>query len=142
MNQSSKEQRSPMHDSVEPRVYPMNYIIGIINTKEDVDNAVKSLHEAGFAEDAIDLFTGEEFVKQIDPSGEYHGLKWRIIRALQHLGGEGEIYDRFKEAMLAGYYTISVPGKELETREQAKKILKEHNAYDLHFFGKGAIEDL
>ena len=39
-------------------------------------------------------------------------------------------------------YTISAPGKELETREQAKKILKEHNAYDLHFFGQGAVQDL
>ncbi len=142
MSQSSKEQRSPMYDSVEPRIYPTNRIIGIIDSKEDVDNAVKSLQEAGFAEDAIVVFTGEEIVKQIDLGGEHHGPKWRIIRALQHLGEEGEIFDRFKEAMLAGHYTISVPGKELETRGEAKKILKEHKAYDLHFFGKGAVEDL
>ena len=113
-----------------------------MSNKEDVDNAVKSLQAAGFAEDAIVVFTGEEIVKKIDTSGEHHGPKWRIIRALQHLTEEGEIYDRFKEAMLAGHYTISAPGKELETREQAKKILKENNAYDLHFFGIGSIEDL
>ena len=142
MNKSSKEQRSPMHDSIEPRMYPTNRIIGIINAKEDVDNAVRSLQEAGFAEDAIVVFTGEEIVKQIGFSEEHNSPKWRIIRALQHLGEEGEIFDRFKEAMLAENYTISIPAKESETREQATKILKEHNAYDLHFFGKGAIQDL
>ncbi len=142
MSESSKEQKSPIHGLAKPHVYPTNQIIGIINAKEDVDSAVKSLQEAGFAEDAVEAFTGEETVKQIDPSGEYHGLKWRIIRALQHLTEEGEIYDRFKEAMLAGYYIVSAPGKELKTREQAKEILKNCNAYDLHFFGKGAIEDL
>ena len=43
MNKSSKEQRSLMYDSIEPRVYPTNRIIGIINSKEDIDNVVKSL---------------------------------------------------------------------------------------------------
>ena len=33
MSESSKEQRSPMHDSVEPRIYPTNRIIGIINNR-------------------------------------------------------------------------------------------------------------
>ena len=113
-----------MHDSIEPRIYPTNRIIGIINSKEDVDKAVESLRAAGFAEDVIVVFTGEEIAKKII-DGKDQGPKWRIIRALQHLGEEGEIFDRFKEAMLAGYYTISAPGKEPATREQAKKILKE-----------------
>jgi hypothetical protein len=60
--------------------YPARKVIGVVDTLGDLEAALSALGAAGFKRGSIQVFSGEEGLRCIDPRGEHHGLLGRLIR--------------------------------------------------------------
>ena len=122
-------------------LYPTNKVIGIIDDADDCKAALNDLRAAGFTADAIEVLSGKEDARRLDPTGEEHGPMARFARWIQKAGDmEPEHVRRHEQEVQAGHFGIGVIAKEPEAREKVRKILKAHNGHFINFYGQWAIE--
>ena len=121
--------------------YPTNRVVGTIASAEHADAAVKSLVEAGFERQAIDVLSGQEDLSRLDPTGSEHGVLERLQRALIRAGRPAEEYKhlmRHVEDVRAGRFVVMVLAPEREARTIAADILSAHRAEFVGFYGRWA----
>lgn len=120
--------------------YPTRKIVGVVDNSHDLDAVLSALAAAGFAAEAIQVFSGEEGICRIDPDGSYHGLVGRLTRIIQAIGAEHEHMRRYEEELRAGHYlvVISVPDDEVE-RQRAAAILSKHGGHFVDYYAPLAI---
>ncbi|HEU4689480.1 MAG TPA: SgcJ/EcaC family oxidoreductase [Vicinamibacterales bacterium] len=123
--------------------YPTNRVVGTIADAEHADAAIKTLMEAGFDRQAIDVLHGDEDLSRLDPTGADHGVLERLQRALIRTGGPAEEYKHLMhhvEDVRAGRFVIMVLAPEREGRTVAADILNAHGAEFVGFYGRWAWE--
>ena len=134
------EQRDIQRDS-DFILYPTNKVIGIIDDPNDCKAALKDLKDAGFTANEIEVLSGEEDARRLDPTGEQHGPLARFVRWIEKAGDmEIEHVTRHEQEVQAGHFGIGVQAKEPEAREKVLQILKAHNGHFINFYGHWAIE--
>ncbi len=116
---------------------PYNKVVTVVETKDELDNALAALKRVGFAE--TDLFThhGEEGREYLDPDGEHHGFLFRLRRKYQRLQGtEKRMLDGADEALDAGYYLlgIQIDGSE-ELQVKARDAIDPFTEHSIYFCG-------
>src|SRR6266545_1989322 len=123
--------------------YPARKVIGVVDTSGDLEAALSALRAAGFAREWIQVFSGEEGLRCIDPRGQHHGLLGRLIRIIQSIGEEQEHMRRYEHELRAGHYlvVISVNDGEAE-RRRAATILSRHGGHFVDYYGPLAIVHL
>lgn len=136
-----KISKPDFYDSGKLPTSKKNRVMGIIQNMRDVEDAIDELYDTGFQEDLV-VFSGQEAVEKVDLSGSRHGILGRVVRTMQQLGEDYTQFQRYEQAWLDGYYTVSIPANSPEETEQIKMILEKHQAYELVFFGNLIIEKL
>jgi hypothetical protein len=122
---------------------PVNRVVGVIDDPEVVPGILASLHKAGFADDKIHVFVGEEGERNLDLAGTHHGWRARITRGLQQLGFESDVFHEADAELKAGHALIGVlTDGSAEQRSQVARVLRAHHVHSLHFFGSLEVEDL
>jgi len=123
--------------------YPMRKVIGVVDTPHDLDSALSALVAAGFGPETIQVLSGEEGIRAIDPAGVYHGLLGRLTRIIQAIGSEHEHMHRYEEELRAGHYlvVISVPDDEA-ARKRAAAILGKHGGHFVDYYRPLAVVHL
>jgi hypothetical protein len=141
-------QRSTVRSATEKELdrflrYPARKIVGVIDTSHDLDAVLASLGAAGFTPESIQVLSGDEGIRSIDPDGSYHGLLGRLTRIIQAIGAEYEHMHRYEEELRAGRYlvVISVSDDEAE-RQQAAAILRERGGHLVDYYGPLALVHL
>ena len=121
--------------------YPTNRVVGTIASAEHANAAVKSLVEAGFERQSIDVLSGQEDLSRLDPTGSEHGVLERLQRALIRAGRPAEEHKhlmRHVEDVRAGRFVVMVLAPEREARTIAADILSAHGAEFVGFYGRWA----
>lgn len=139
---SRKKQSSPYHNDKFFLAYPAHRIFGIIEDEASVEKVKEALYGLGYSEQAVVADTGADAVKRVDAEGAHSGVRGRLTRAMQHLGGEAEIFKRYSLAMQHGKYVISAPIDTDEDRDAVADLFRMHGASQINFFGKGSVESL
>lgn len=122
---------------------PVNRVIGVVDDPREVPATLASLREAGFPEDAVHVFLGEEGERSLDLEGTHHGLRGRITRTLQRYGYEADVFTEAEEELRAGHALLGVlTDGSAEQQSRAARAMKSHHAHSLHFFGHMEVEDL
>jgi hypothetical protein len=123
--------------------YPTRKVIGVLDTPHNLDAVLSALVAAGFGPESIQVLSGEEGIRAIDPAGGYHGLLSRLTRIIQAIGQEHEHMHRYEEELRPGHYlvVISVPDDEAR-RQRAAAILSEHGGHFVNYYGPLAIVHL
>jgi hypothetical protein len=123
--------------------YPARKVIGVVDTLGELEAALSALGAAGFGPESIQVFSGEEGLRCIDPRGEHHGLLGRLIRIIQAIGEEQEHMRRYEHELRAGHYlvVISVTDDEAD-RRRAAAILSRHGGHFVDYYGPLAIVHL
>ena len=137
-----KTERSPFFDDDQFLAYPMNRLFGIVETRAQVDAILEGLYAMGYSEQAVNAATGDEAVERVDMDGERSGLRGRIVRAIQHLGGEYEAMQNYMAAMSAGRWVVTVPVDDDEERAEIIALFEQHGAERLAHFKKALVEYL
>jgi hypothetical protein len=104
---------------------------------------VETLNKNGFSADEIGVLTGAEESTKLDAATGNKGLLSKLATAGVDAGDrDTEYISKYRRALLNGRAVIAVVANNHETRESARKILKEGNARFITFFGRFATEVL
>ena len=124
--------------------YPTDKLLAVIDSPKDVAAALDDLQAAGVGRDEVTVSVGEAEARRLDGSGERHGFKGRLLRALQQGAGDVEVkhFKRYEQELLDGHYLVEVPAKDGERRGRVHQILKTHGAHFINYYGSWAVEDL
>jgi hypothetical protein len=89
---------------------PVNSVTGFFDSHDQLDPAVQSLREAGFGDQDVGVFGGEEGAQTLDLSGQRHGfavqLWWRQVEAI--FSDQEELHQLADQTLRAGAIGIGV----------------------------------
>lgn len=121
---------------------PVNRVTAIYGTREPLNAIIESLGRAGFAEQAIDVFIGEEGAEKLDLKEKKLGFVVRFLRDLEMMfSDERETHNQLDEALRNGGMSINVlTGSADEKKKSAAGILKANNPQDVRYWGQLSIE--
>jgi hypothetical protein len=122
--------------------YAEDYLVGIFPDTAALESAATDLIERGFNEDGLDAYCGIEGAKELDPTGEEHGLLTRITRVVQNVFAEFDGLREYAAAAEAGACVLATPIPDEEQRETAIEVYRRHNADLISAFGKMTVERL
>lgn len=121
---------------------PLDNLIGVFHDAAELDTAVLELKNAGFPEQALRSFVGEEGIREMDFDGSGHGIGAELLRYLQHIGPDRTYLERYEKYMRDGDALLMVHAPEKESRMSAAEILRKHSAHRVTFFGPLTIEEV
>ena len=124
------------------RAYPKNRVIAILASPSVTAAAVQDLIGAGVPAGSIETVCGEEGLREVDFTGERHGLLARIIRAVQGTGELAEYKERFEHALRGGECLLAVDAAETFTRQLVHQRLRARGAHYINFFAPLGVERL
>jgi len=124
--------------------YPMNRVVGIVDSVGDTQGALRDLQAAGFTADEIRVLTAEQGAHRIDVNGDEHGPLAHVVRSVQELLGDYDIEHatRYQQELLTGHFGIGVIARDAEDRGKVRQILKEHHGHFINYYGRWAMENL
>ncbi|MDQ4148799.1 MAG: hypothetical protein M3164_02210 [Actinomycetota bacterium] len=115
---------------------PVNRVTALMDSPDGVAAAVEELTQAGIDRDEIFVLSGQKGAERIDVSGRHHGLRGRIYRFVEQMGGLSEEVARAADHMAAGGLAISVPAKEEEIANNVADILEGHGGHEIIHHGR------
>ncbi|MGH7624447.1 MAG: hypothetical protein ACREOJ_03910 [Gemmatimonadaceae bacterium] len=145
---------SPSHDDVtagstqpaaEAPRYPVNHVVGIIDTRTQLEPAVCALLESGFLESEINIGSGQADADALDVNTGRTGLAHLAIRFAERLGlstDEMDTKERYEQALREGHFVVAVLAPSDAHNQSAARILKDHDGRFVNFLGRFTIESL
>ncbi|MGH2721041.1 MAG: hypothetical protein ACRDJO_05500 [Actinomycetota bacterium] len=116
-----------------------NTLIAALDDVEDVKAAIEELVAAGFPKEEIYVLGGKEGAEKLDPTGEHHGLRGRLVRLLERFGEETLLLEQHAEHLERGGLTVVVPADD-EQVSRAAAVAGRHGAHDMFHLGEGHWE--
>jgi hypothetical protein len=122
--------------------YPRELVVGLLGDEENLQQALAALKEAGFRSDRYDVLHGEQDADSLDVTGDAHGLRGHVIRALQTVSSyDLEHARRHAEHLRAGHYVLAV-GADEDAKQQAAEALRAAGGRSIHYYAENYIESL
>jgi hypothetical protein len=118
---------------------PVYRVVGLLTDKSQIPAISAELRSAGVDVAAVEILCGEQGARILDEHGRYHGLRARVVRALQRLGYDGTTLAIYDEALRNGDLLLHVPAGPAERRSIAA-LLQRHHVHDVGYFGPGTFE--
>lgn len=123
--------------------YPSNKVVGVIDSPDDLQDALASLQDAGIKLEDVESLCGEPGIARLDRSGQRHGLVARLIRLAQFVGEEQTHLQRHEEELSKGHFLVSVVvGRDEAVKNKVRDLLHAHGGHYLHYYGRYAVQDL
>ena len=129
----------------EPIRYPTNHVLAVLDSRGVTNAAVAALEAGGFLDSEIQVGTGAAAADALDATTGRRGLADMLIRLAERIGvtdEEMETKNRYEQAMRENRFVLSVAAPTSERKEQATRILREHGAHTVAFFGKHTVEHI
>lgn len=120
---------------------PRNRLVARLPNADAAALALAELTGAGFPRDEVFVISGDEGLRRMDPEGQHHGLKGRLIRAVDYMT-YGEIIAEDAAHLEAGGAIISLPGDDEDERDRAVTVLRAHDASRIRYWGQSTFEDI
>ncbi len=128
-----------------PVRYPTNSVIGVLDTEDQLDAAVRSLTAGGFLESELHVAAGAAAADAMRASTGRTGLAGLATRIAARLGVENaemEFKAHYEEAMREGRYVLVVAAPTDDRKERATALLSAAGAHAVSFHGRFTIEGL
>jgi hypothetical protein len=124
--------------------YPNNSLCAIIEKNDNAGNTLDALIAAGIPKEDIDIYYGKKGVEVIDSDATHHGLLASIAKVFRGYGDEeNKSLHIYEAAVENGYYVFTVKAKDNDAeKEKVRKILANHSARDINYFGSWVVEAL
>jgi hypothetical protein len=135
----------PTEGGREPIRYPTNHLVAVLDNPGVTTAAVTALEAGGFLESEIRVGTGSAAADELDATTGRRGLADMLIRLAERIGAtneEMETKNQYEQAMRENRFVLLVAAPTAERKEQATRILREHGAHTVAFFGKHTVEHI
>ena len=117
---------------------PIYHVVGLLTDKPQISAISRDLESAGVDVAAVEILCGERGAAILDEHGRYHGLRGRVVRAIQQLGYDGTTLSLYDEALRHGDLLLRVPARPADRRCIAA-LLQRHQVHDVGYFGPGTF---
>ena len=121
---------------------PEHQILARLPGPDEAAATAEALAGAGIPADQVFVLCGEEGAKRLDPTGRHHGLKGRLVRLTQAITAYGDMIRDDGLYLEAGGVLIIVPARDGDERERAQRVLRQHGASAMRYFGEDTWEEL
>lgn len=122
---------------------PTDHILAVVNDPADAPGVVATLSQAGIEPNNVTLLRGPEGAARIDATGEATGLTPRLRQAMSFtLADQMPDFILYEAALRDGRAVLAVPVTSDETKQAARRILRDHGAHFVNFFGRFVTEEL
>jgi hypothetical protein len=121
---------------------PKGSVTAFFPAGQDFEPALQALEDAGFGEDRIDVFTGEEGAEKLDVDGRHHSMWVRFVRSVEdNVTDDAYLVHRMDSFLRSGgaIVAVYVHGKRKE-RDQVIEILKNNGGTEPVYYGKWVTE--
>jgi hypothetical protein len=124
--------------------YPLGLVVGVFRSTEQLERAEEGLERAGLTSQRSEVLHGEEDARSLDISGDAHGLRGRLIRALQKASSPDlDHARRHAQYMRDGDYVLAVEvGNDEDAKRGVADALRAAGAEFLNYYGENYIESL
>ncbi|MFL5447646.1 MAG: hypothetical protein ACJ8AP_16510 [Gemmatimonadales bacterium] len=132
-------------NETEPIEYPVNRVVGILDTPAQTTCAVDGLVGGGFLESEVAVGHGPEPAERLASGTGRRGFQDWFIRFTERLGhrnAEMEMRDRYEQALRDGHTVIGVQAPTEERKDLAVQILRNCGAHFVNFFGRFNVEQI
>lgn len=122
---------------------PRNALYGVFDDLLAVRDLSQQLLDAGFGERQVQVLTGEEGIRDLDPDGRHHGLVSRLLRALQSITDERDHIEHYVGELLQGRHVVAVgvPG-DPQSVQQLCAMFKDCGGHYIHHYGPYVVQEL
>jgi hypothetical protein len=120
---------------------PRHRLVARLSDPDAAASAFADLIGAGFRTDEVFVISGDEGIRRFDPTGQHHGLKGRVVRAVDYLT-YGELIEEDTAHLEAGGVIISLPARDQNERERAEEVLRARHASRMRYWGDWTFEDI
>lgn len=96
---------------------------------------------ARFPKEEIYVLGGKEGAGKLDPTGEHHGLRGRLVRLLERFGEETLLLEQHAEHLERGGFSVLVPAGD-EQVSTAADVVSRYGAHDMFHLGEGHWEPI
>jgi hypothetical protein len=123
--------------------YPRRLVVGLLRDEQGVQRASERLRRGGFESDRYTVLHGADDARSLDVTGEAHGLRGEVIRALQAASGDDlDHVRRHAEHLAGGGYVVAVAvGEDEDAKQRAADALRADGEF-LNYYADNYIESL
>lgn len=122
-----------------PVRYPVDHVLGVIDTAEQLRAALAALEAGGFMSSELGVRCGEAMADRLAETTGRTGLSDLAMRFSEWIGlanDEMEVKHRYEAALREGHFIVSVAAGTDERKDAAARILREHGAHFVNFLGR------
>ena len=138
--------QEPVDRSTEPVRYPVNHVVGILETPEEVTSTVEALLRGGFLDSEVEVDCGgQASADRLRAATGRTGLLDAILRVTEALGlphDETEVKHRYEQGLRDGQFLVMVQALTDDRKERAGQILREHGGHFINFLGRFTREEI
>jgi hypothetical protein len=123
--------------------YPRRLVVGLFHDEQGVHRASERLRRSGFESARFTVLHGAGDARSLDVTGEAHGLRGEVIRALQAASSDDlDHVRRHSEHLAGGGYVVAVAvGEDEDAKRRAADALRADGEF-LNYYADNYIESL
>lgn len=128
-----------------PIRYPTNHVVAVLDSEQQLTDAVEGLIGGGFIDTEVHVTCGTEAADRLKESTGRGGLAGLALRIADRLGIQDEEMEykaHYAQAMRDGHFVLRVAAPTEERKARAAQILQERGAHSVSFLGRFSIEGL
>ena len=123
--------------------YPTDSLLGVVDSGATAAQVAAALKAAGIRDRQISVMRGDESASRFDPTGAVHGVLTRIRRVVSFTVMD-QLPDMawYEAAIRAGGAVVMVRIRGDEAKAEAVRILRDHGAHFINYYGRFATEEI
>jgi hypothetical protein len=145
MSESHRESHPESQPTSSEIRYPTNTVLGVIDTREQLEHAVETLTSGGFLADEVTVATGVATADAVHDTTGRSGLAKIAVRIAEKLGiqdDEMEFKSQYEQAMRDGRFVVLISAPTDARRDRAIEVLRQHGAHTVSFHGRFTIAEI
>jgi hypothetical protein len=122
--------------------YPLHRIVAVIDGAPNLGLALADLGSAGYDVSKVNVLSGPQGARLLDPTGVRHGLRGRLLRWRQGYGYETDALGVHTDALVNGRHVVYVPVTGDQERRRVLDVLRARGGHHLLHFRRWTIEEI
>jgi hypothetical protein len=122
--------------------YPLHRIVAVLDDPPNLGLALADLGSAGYDVSKVNVLSGPQGARLLDPTGVRHGLRGRLLRWRQGYGYESDALGVHTDALVNGRHVVYVPVNGDQERRRVLDVLRARGGHHLLHFRRWTIEEI
>ncbi len=121
---------------------PVDCLVSVIDDPAEALQAVDDLRAAGFVEDDVRLFLGQEVVDHDRDIMNHRSSLKNVVYMLSNISDETVMAQEYLDEARQGHQILAVHASDVGRVKQASASVVRHHAHRVRYYGRWTVSDL